>query len=265
MNRIVFLGTGGGGFLMIKQVLATGGIYVELDSHHIIIDPGPGCLVMARRFNIDLTRVDLLLLSHFHPDHATDANAVIEAMTSRAKSKKGTIIAEKTCLHGEDRVISRYHQSSLERVIAAGANESFNFNELKITTSPTKHYNPTIGFRIDGSVSIGYTADGPYFAGQSKAFSGTDVLILNALMPAGHPWSTQARHLNTDGAAKLAKEAKPKLAVLQHFGFAALRAGLNIQRDLVEAKSGVRTIVARDGMQINLDELKPTKGLKRFF
>jgi ribonuclease BN (tRNA processing enzyme) len=183
-------------------------------------------------------------------------------MTLRTKKKRGMLIAEKSCLHGKSRVVDEYHQNALARVIAAKPDQTFDFDKLRIKVTRSKHYDPTVGFHIEGSVSIGYPADGPYFAGQSKPFTGCDVLILNALMPAG---VEETIHLSTDGAAKLAKKVGPKLAVLQHFGFTVLRAGLNAQRDFVERRSGVKTVVARDGMLINLDELKPETGIKKFF
>ena len=44
-NYIKFLGTAGARFVMIKQLRASGGLWVSSGETNILIDPGPGSIV----------------------------------------------------------------------------------------------------------------------------------------------------------------------------------------------------------------------------
>ncbi|MCE5296700.1 MAG: MBL fold metallo-hydrolase, partial [Euryarchaeota archaeon] len=72
MTTLTFLGTGGGRFSTIYQVRGTGGLYVK-DGANIHIDPGPGAAVNMAKLKMDPAKTDVLLISHCHPDHYSDA------------------------------------------------------------------------------------------------------------------------------------------------------------------------------------------------
>ncbi|MBN1462034.1 MAG: MBL fold metallo-hydrolase, partial [Armatimonadetes bacterium] len=72
MNSITFLGTGGARVLVFKQLLASGGLWIEQAGTRISLDPGPGALVQAAQRKLDPTTLDAILLSHRHLDHAGD-------------------------------------------------------------------------------------------------------------------------------------------------------------------------------------------------
>ncbi|MDD5771107.1 MAG: hypothetical protein PHO81_02585, partial [Candidatus Omnitrophica bacterium] len=44
-NFIKFLGTAGARFVMIKQLRASGGLWVSSGQANVLIDPGPGSIV----------------------------------------------------------------------------------------------------------------------------------------------------------------------------------------------------------------------------
>jgi hypothetical protein len=54
---------------------------------------------------------------------------------------------------------------------------------------------------------------------------------------------------------KIVEEAKPKLCLITHFGTTMLNANPEKQADIIEKKTGVRTIAAQDGQQIDLKNL----------
>jgi len=80
-ENIIFLGTGGARLVVAKQLLATGGIWMNLNGTEILIDPGPGSLVQSTKRNLDAERLSAIILSHRHLDHSTDVNIMVEAMT----------------------------------------------------------------------------------------------------------------------------------------------------------------------------------------
>lgn len=261
-NRIIFIGTGGGRHSMASQVRKTGGTYVELDGMRLIIDPGPGALVYSHALQLDHEKWDGMLLSHYHIDNSSDANALIDIMKgapTEGEKKDIFVVAEEHSIRmkkdtNEYPRISKYHQKLVKNLFPAKAGEKIKAGSLSIETTRTDHGMPCIGFVIRGSKSIGYAADGAYFTGQEDYFKNCDILILNTLVPKGGEIRPHY-HMSVDGAIKLIKAmpSKPKLVVLTHFSPWMLRSNLYKQVKIVQDATGVRTIFAEDFMELDVD------------
>ena len=258
--ELVFLGTGGARFVIQKQLRATGGFRIN-GLHNLYFDPGPGALLRNIEFKQNPTKIDILLLSHCHVDHVNDANLFIEAMTENGKRKDKGVVGSVSVLEGNeryDRIVTRYHQAMVDGYTVMRAGDKKIIKEVKIEATPTKHTDETtIGFKINMEEKvIGYTSDTEYFKGLGGIFTGCDLLILNNLRPFGQ---YLAGHLTSDGAAKILKDAKPKKAVIQHFGMQMLKAGPEAEAKAIEKESGVETIAAKDGMRIELGTTREPK------
>ena len=109
MDFIKFLGTAGGRFVMMKQLRASGGIWLSYKSTNILIDPGPGSIVRCNssRPKLNPQSLDAIILTHKHLDHANDINVMIEAMTEGGYKKKGVVFVPRDAL-GPDGVIFSY-------------------------------------------------------------------------------------------------------------------------------------------------------------
>jgi len=251
--KITFLGTGGGRFTTIKQARATGGWILEMDGEMLHIDPGPGALIRAKQYNINLLKLTGVLISHAHPDHYSDGEFVAVAMTNYAKSKKGVIIGNKTAINGGNGfnpIFTKFILDRVDRFEALKPQDKTNIGNIKITATPTKHReNDGVGFVFEGSKKIGYTSDGEYFKGQEKHFQNCDCLILNCLRPRNEAWP---EHMNTRQAMELIKKTKPKLAVLQHFGMKMLKGVAPKEAAWIQEKTSIKTIAARDGMRLDI-------------
>ena len=69
-------------FATITQKRMTGGFRIEdIDGKNIHVDPGPGALVRTYQFGLNPMKVNILMVSHSHTDHYTDAEVMLEAMT----------------------------------------------------------------------------------------------------------------------------------------------------------------------------------------
>jgi phosphoribosyl 1,2-cyclic phosphodiesterase len=258
--RVVFLGTGGGRFVIINQLRATGGIILELDGQMMHIDPGPGALVRAKEYGVDLTKLTAVVVSHCHPDHCTDAEVVIEAMTHGATKSGGVFIGNGHAVSGGGDyrpAVSPYHLKAVGRHHAMKAGDKVKVGSVEITATPTFHDEPgAIGFVFGGSKTIGYTSDTAYFSGLEEHFKGCDYLIINVLRPRGKPWP---KHMDTDQAAKLVEKARPGAAILSHFGMEMLKSNPYKEAMYIEDKTGVKTVAAKDGMIVELDGEKKGK------
>jgi ribonuclease BN (tRNA processing enzyme) len=258
--EVIFLGTGGARVIIQKQLRATGGFRIN-GSLNLYFDPGPGALLRNLQFQQNPAKIDILFLSHCHVDHVNDANLFIEAMTENGKKRDKAVLGSVSVLEGNekyDRIVTRYHQAMVDKYITMKAGDKQIVKGVKIEATPTKHTDETtVGFKIsmEGKV-IGYASDTEYFKELGEVFVGCDLLILNNLRPFGQ---YLAGHLTSDGVAKILKVAKPKKAVIQHFGMRMLRAGPEVEAKTIEKASGIETIAAKDGMRIEFGKTKESK------
>lgn len=256
MTEITFLGTGGGRFATIYQTRSTGGIYIQ-DEINISIDPGPGAILRMKQEGIDPTKIDLLLVSHCHPDHYTDIDVIIEAMTMGGTQKRGTLVASEsviTGIKGFDCKASSYHQSRLENVHQGKPEDEFQIGKIKVTAIPTVHTDPSgIGFSIHtDSGIITYTSDTSISNEVIKSYKGTRVLILALTTPLGIQLH---HHLSPENAVEILKKVEPEKALLTHFGLHAINAGPSSIAQWISEKSNVDCVAAEDGMRVGINEI----------
>jgi phosphoribosyl 1,2-cyclic phosphodiesterase len=165
-----FLGTGGGRFVMTSQRRRTAGIRLTEGDTQVHIDPGPGALVFSNWAGLSPSKLDGLVVTHCHPDHYTDAEVFIEAMTRGTTAKRGLLAATKSVLRGADGIgpcISGYHQGLVRDLLELYEGVGFNEGELSFTATEALHSDPfSVGLRVEtGNGSIGYTSDTGYFPG----------------------------------------------------------------------------------------------------
>ena len=260
--KVTFLGTGGGRFVTINQLRATGGWILETDGQKVSIDPGPGALVKAREFGVRLNKLTGVVVSHCHPDHYTDAEVMIEAMTRGARVKRGMLISNRHVIEGGDGFVQRvspYHLNTLKSHKALEPGDRASIGSMEVIATMAKHTEPkTIGFVFRDSSTLGYVSDTEYFQGIGEQYRGCDYLILNCLRPRTVDWP---KHLNSEGAAKIISYVNPGMAIITHFGMRMLEAGPESEARWIEEKTGVSIIAAKDGMSITMDG---KKGIGKF-
>ena len=273
--EIIFLGTGGGRFATITQKRRTAGIRIISDSLNLHLDPGPGALVYSIDEGLDPQKLDAVFVSHCHPDHYTDAEVLIEAMTKGMTKKRGVLAAAKSVLSGSDvceASISKYHQQMPEQRIEAVPNLKFQVSDINVSVTEARHTDPdAVGFRF-GTRDFGdfaYTTDTEYFEGIGKYYEGVRLLVLCVMRPAGKPWKG---HMTTNDAVKIVEETRPEFVVLTHLGMQMIFKGPASEAKLVKEKTGIPTIAAVDGMLVKFGETinvessrKNQPGLNAFF
>jgi phosphoribosyl 1,2-cyclic phosphodiesterase len=272
--EIIFLGTGGGRFTTITQKRRTAGIRIIGENLNLHLDPGPGALVYSISDGLDPQKLNAIFVSHCHPDHYTDAEVLIEAMTRGMTKKRGVLAASKSVLRGSEVCepsISKYHQQMLEQIIEAVPNMRFQVEDVAVSVAEARHTDPdAVGFKFETKEygDFAYTSDTEYFEGIGKYYRGVRLLMLCVMRPAGKPWKG---HMTTEDAIKIIEEAQPEQAVLTHLGMQMIFQGPAREAKLIEEKTGTPTVAATDGMRIVFGEkievqtAKLKQGLDKFF
>ncbi len=253
MSRAVFLGCGGGRWASITQRVSTAGFRLELGKEKIQIDPGPGAILRCRELGINPQKTTAIFCSHCHLDHYNDLDIMLEAMCM-AKKNYGILLGSKSVVDGFERFespLTEYHKGLLKDLKALAPGDSYRLEGVTVTAKKTEHEDPkTIGAVFAGDdATVSYVSDTAYFNGIADEYPESDVMIVNVMRPDADriPW-----HLSTEDVVSLVAEAAPKMVIMNHFGLKMLSAMPDAQAAIVQKKTGIRTIAAKDGLSIQI-------------
>ena len=244
------MGTAGARFMVAKQLAASGGLYLEERGTRLAMDPGPGAVVQYAKRNVDLTRLDGILVSHRHLDHCGDVNVLIEAMTEGGFRPRGTLFCPGDALD-DDPVVLKYLRHFPDHVVRLQGETEYRLRDLTFhTTRRHVHGVETYGFRFgDGSPPrLGWVTDSKYYDGIA-ADHRAEVMLIHTVLTHSRP---ELPHLGLDDAERIIGEAKPQLAVITHFGMGVWQAHpWEVAAELAR-RTGVEVKAARDGMALEL-------------
>ncbi len=253
--KIIFLGTGGDPAVVGKQRRASGGIILRVEGYQFHIDPGPGALVKAKEYDVNLRENTAVLVSHAHINHSNDLNAVISAMTYNGLDRKGVVIATESAVEGINSkyslgpVLLDFFRNCVERVITIKEGQKVGIENIEIHSLKTSHSDPTcVGFKFfTPNFVLAYSSDTSYSKELVKLYEKSDILILNTVNVSD---KKDKNNLTCDDAEKIISKVKPKLSIITHFGTKLLDSDpLYIARE-IQKKSGVQVIAAVDGLEI---------------
>ena len=240
--------------MVAKQLRASGGLWFSIAGTEFLVDPGPGALVRmtSSRHKLDPARLEGIMISHRHLDHAGDVNNMVEAMTLGGTRPGGMLFAPGDALEGEDRVVLQYLRSALRQVVRLEEQGEYELGRVRFRCPVRhRHRGEVYGFRFEvPGLTVAYVADTAYFPELAEHYR-ADVMVLNVvrLEPSG------LDHLHLPDARALIEAARPRLAVLTHFGMTMLRARpWELAREM-SAATGVKVIAASDDRLVRLENL----------
>ena len=251
---------------MCTQRRRTAGIRLEHGKTQVHIDPGPGALVHSIYAGLTPMRLDGVVVTHCHPDHYTDAEVLVEAMTGGTTRKHGVLAAARSVLRGGedlDPSISRYHQGLASRVEELVPSSRFEIDKISFEALKAIHGDSDaicLKFETPGVGKLGYTSDTEVYPGLSEALRGCRLLILGTMWPRGSPL---VGHLCTDDALRLVEEAMPQCAATTHFGIKMLNADPVKEAAWLEESSGIPVFSTVDGMTVTLDDFVTVKSPRK--
>jgi ribonuclease BN (tRNA processing enzyme) len=257
-DKIKFLGTAGARFVMVKQLRSSAGTWITLEDKNLLLDPGPGTLVRCAKSRppLDPTKLDAIILSHQHIDHANDVNIMIEAMTTGGYDKKGTLYAPQSALEN-DPIVLKYVRDYLNEVHVLKEGSKYKLGDVKIST-PLRHVHPVETYGIvlkTPKYTISFVTDTRFFPDLITKYKKSDILVINVVRYNGKDGKRMdVDHLNIEDVKRLIEGIKPRQAILTHFGFTMVKAKPWEVAVEVQEETGIKTVAAGDGMEFDLEK-----------
>ena len=244
--KLTFMGTAGARFMVAKQLAASGGLFIEDGNTRISLDPGPGAVVQYAKRKVDLSKLDAIVLSHKHLDHSGDVNVMVEAMTEGGFRRRGRLFCPSDALD-EDAVVLNYLRAFPQEVVRLQPETLYSVNGLNFTTTARHvHQVETYGFRFGDR--LGWVTDSAYYEGIAEQHK-AEVMVIHTVLMQCRP---ELPHLCLEDAERIIRDAKPRLAILTHYGMTVWRAHpWELAADLTQ-RLGIEVKAARDGMSLEL-------------
>jgi ribonuclease BN (tRNA processing enzyme) len=191
----------------------------------IVFDLGSGAIGPLQRY-VDLATLDAVVLSHAHPDHAADAQALSVALRYGYPDPSrpalplygpvgiGEVVSEPEA--ATPFAITELRPTSTSTV-------SLTIGPLAITVAPAWHPVSALAFRVEGPgedggrVTLAYTGDTDRTAVIGTLAAGVDVLLAEAGWAQGAtPLGREGVHLTGRQTGELARDAHAGRLVATH-------------------------------------------------
>ncbi|HEY2798311.1 MAG TPA: MBL fold metallo-hydrolase [Thermoanaerobaculia bacterium] len=272
--ELLVLGSGGPrsfGRAATSYLVLVGGV------PRILVDAGPGAYQAVGKLGVDLSRVDLVLLTHLHIDHSSDLPALFlhRSLTAagpirfRVFGPKGGGLFPDTSrfvrelfgpggaweyqrTFGADEQIDAV---DLATGLDSPAREIVSDGELRVREIATHHGDcPSVAYRIDyrgESIAFSGDMDASALANLESLAKGSDLLVFHCavLDPPGSPEFLYTLHTPPRKIGEATRAAAVKQLVLSHFAPDVERREDEVRRS-VEASYPGTVKFAHDGLRV---------------
>jgi ribonuclease BN (tRNA processing enzyme) len=220
--RITILGTGTATPVLNRNA---SGLVMEAAGSLVLVDLGPGTLRRLCEAGIDYKDIDIILITHFHPDHVSDLTPLLFA----SNYAYGPFREDSFLLIGPTG-LEQFYEALVKIyghwIIPAGnrlirkemdsqAPDMFVSGELIIHSSPAAHSQPALSYRLEAEgSSVTVSGDTDVSDHLVELARGTDLLICECSMPEG---SKIPGHLVPSEAGTMAEKARARKLILTHF------------------------------------------------
>jgi ribonuclease BN (tRNA processing enzyme) len=250
----------GSGTLLPSAVRRSASLHLELPRsatgavRAILLDCGAGTLHGLAACGLDWEAIDVVAITHGHPDHVSDLVPLLAAFRFRERERPLVVTGPADVADLLERFAAVYGTWVMEPgfaldVQAIGPDGSWRDPDgaVELRTHPVPHRGGSIAYVAEGSWGrLGYTGDTGPSPSLGSFLAGCDVLVAECAL-ADPP--AVAGHLSPALLAELASAARPDLLLVTH---------VYPPRSPEEAVSDVRAQyegrveASRDGLRVDL-------------
>jgi ribonuclease BN (tRNA processing enzyme) len=212
---------------------------------NILIDVGPSVVRRLLECNIALDDIDVIVLTHFHPDHTVDLVTLLFALNYGGRPRRKPLLL----IGGPG--LRTFHKKLLEAypwiapleytlLLKTMSKSRLSLKGINIITDRMKHNDESIGVRIESeSKSTVFSGDTDYCSALTRLASNADLLIVECSFPE----KKVEGHMNLPTLLPLIEKAKVGRTLLSH---------LYPEWDKFSSPLPAPFMLAEDGMEIDL-------------
>ncbi len=226
--------------------------YLKIGDKQILVDCGSGTLLQLKKAKLNYKEIDIVFISHYHTDHISDLNALIQALnwTPGFDRKKDLIligpVGFKKFYESYLKPISGVPRPDTYKIILQEIDNKIEFDNFTIESYKTNHNNDSIAYKFSkNKKTLVISGDTDFDENLIKFSENVDVLILECSYPNEQK---VAGHLVSKECGEIAKKANVKKLVLSHlYPTSPEEIRLNETKEIF-----FNTILAEDLMKINI-------------
>lgn len=183
----------------------------------ILVDIGPSVVRRLLECGHTTNDVDLIVLTHFHPDHTVDlATFLFASNYGDVTRKKPLTLLGGRGLEGFYKKFVRLYRwlspAEYDLILKSAPAGEWNLGDLSIRTCKTNHNPESIALRIKERRSVVFTGDTDFSKELVVLATHADLLISECSFP-----EKKVRgHLNLVTLQRIVNEAKPRQVILSH-------------------------------------------------
>ncbi len=249
-ERLILLGTGTG---VPSTTRSSSAYLVELGGKRILIDCGAGTLRRLLQIGLTYIDIDIILLTHTHPDHTSDLVPFLFGARYPSKPRREAlpVVGGKGVSGFIDRLNSAFDGLLLSPYFDVDVREvegeGWDWCGLRFLSLPVRHIDNSRGYRIEGGgVRLAFSGDTDWTERLIELAEGVDFFICEASFPDN---SKVDGHLTPALAARIAEDASVKTLILTHLYPEVESEPIE---DVVRKRFSGRVIIGRDLMEIPL-------------
>lgn len=218
--EIIMVGSGTG---VPSQRRGAPAVALKAAGRVMLLDLGAGTLRSLLNWGIDFNEIDILALSHLHPDHVGDLVPFLFATRYSLgyhRQEPFHLLAAAGFQIFYEKLQGAFGQwivppPGLMRIkeMAAGAVDQFEWQAITIQTGPVNHTDTSLAFRVEAEgKAVVYSGDTDISDSLVALAQGADLLIVESSFP-----TKVSGHLTPQEAGRMAAQARVPRLVLTHF------------------------------------------------